>query len=57
MLASAKIIKVKSAKYTTLQETLAIWIGQINFKNGTATDDVMKERVKMNCKYCILLLH
>ena len=56
MLASAKIIKKKSAKYSILQEALAIWIGQINFKNGAATDEVMKERVKMKCKYCTLLL-
>ena len=45
LLASAKIIRVKSAKYSTLQEALAIWIGQINFKNGAATDEVVEERV------------
>jgi hypothetical protein len=56
LLASAKIRKLKSAKYSTLQEALAIWIGQINLKNGTATGEVMKERVKVNCKYCTLLL-
>jgi hypothetical protein len=44
-------------KIAKLEEALAIWIGQLNAKNGTAIDEVIKERMKMICKYYTLLLY
>jgi hypothetical protein len=48
-LASAYIKKMKGIKHKILEEALTIWIGQLNVKNGTATDDIIKERAKMIC--------
>jgi hypothetical protein len=38
-----------------MEEALAIWLEQLNVKNGTATDEI-KERAKMMCKCCALVL-
>jgi hypothetical protein len=35
----------------------AMWIGQLNTKNGTATHEVIKETVKIICKYRTLQLY
>ena len=40
-LASAKIQKMKGAKHEKMKEALAIWIEQLNVKNGTATDEII----------------
>jgi hypothetical protein len=49
--ASADIEKAKSAKHEKQEEALAIRIGQLNAKKCTATDGVIKERMKMIYKY------
>jgi hypothetical protein len=35
------------AKLEYLDDTLVIWIGQLNGKNGAATDGVVKEQMKV----------
>lgn len=42
----ASIKKVESAKHEKLEESLAIWMGQLNDKNGKSTDEVIEERVR-----------
>jgi len=51
--ASADVEKAKCAKHEKQEEeeALAIRIGQLNAKKCTATDEVIKERVKIICKY------
>jgi hypothetical protein len=44
--ACASIKKVESAKCEKLEESLAIWMGQLNDKSGKSTDEVIKERVR-----------
>jgi hypothetical protein len=38
---------LKGAKLEDLEAVLIIWLGQVNLKNGTATDEVIKEQVKV----------
>jgi len=39
-----------------MEEALAIWIEQLNVKNCAATGEIIKERAKMMCKHCALVL-
>jgi len=55
-LASANIQKTKGTKYEKMEEALAIWIEQLNVKNCAATGEIIKERAKMMCKHCALVL-
>lgn len=55
--ASVGIEKAKCAKLETLEEALAIRIGQLNAKKYTATDEVIKERVKIICMYSPVHCH
>jgi hypothetical protein len=34
-----------------------IWVGQLNAKSGTVTDEILKEGAEMISKYCRLLLY
>jgi hypothetical protein len=38
---------LKRAKHQDAEDALIIWIGQVNAKNGTATDDIIKEQAKI----------
>jgi hypothetical protein len=40
----------KTAKHQDIEDTLIIWIGQVNVKNGTAADEVTKKQVKVNAQ-------
>jgi hypothetical protein len=39
-------IVVKAAKYKKLEEALAMWLGWLDARNGTATDDALEESAK-----------
>lgn len=54
-LAGANIQKMKGTKHEELEEALTIWVEQLHVKNGTATDEIIKERGKMMCKLCALV--
>jgi hypothetical protein len=47
---------MKGTKHEKMEEALTIWIEQLNVKNGTATDEIIKEGAKMMCKHCALVL-
>jgi hypothetical protein len=36
----------KGTKFEDIEDASVIWMGQVNVKNGTATDEVIKEEVK-----------
>jgi hypothetical protein len=55
--ASADIEEAKCAKLETQEEALARRIAQLNAKKCTATDEVMKERVKIICTYSPVYCH
>jgi hypothetical protein len=38
---------LKGARLDDLKDALDIWIWQVNVNNGTATDEVIKEQVKV----------
>jgi hypothetical protein len=38
---------LKGAKLEDLADALVIWIWQVNVKNGKATDEIIKEQVKL----------
>jgi hypothetical protein len=38
---------LKATKLEDLEDMLGIWIGQVNMKNGAATDEVIKEQVEV----------
>lgn len=52
-----KLLEV--TKFEDLEDALVIWLGQVNVKNETSTDEVIKEEVKAagqqmslaNCSY------
>jgi hypothetical protein len=46
---------VKGAKYEKLEESFAMRLGQIYFKSGTGTGEVMKENANVIYKYRTLL--
>lgn len=48
---------MKGAKYEKLEESFAMRIGQLYFKSGAGTDEVMKENAKMIYKYRTLLTY
>jgi hypothetical protein len=48
---------VEKAKHEKQEERLAIRIGLLNAKKYTATDEVIKETVKIICKYSPLYCH
>jgi hypothetical protein len=48
---------MKGITHEKLHEALATWIGQLNVKNCTATDEVIREWAKIICKYCTLLVY
>ncbi|XP_021916826.1 tigger transposable element-derived protein 6-like [Zootermopsis nevadensis] len=39
--------RLKGAKHEDLEDALIIWIGQVNARNGTTTDGVIKEQAKV----------
>jgi hypothetical protein len=39
--------RLKGAKHEDLEDALIIWIGQVNARNGTATDGVIKQQAKV----------
>jgi hypothetical protein len=41
-----KCKKLKGATIENLEDASVIWIGQVNARNGTATDKVIKQRAK-----------
>jgi hypothetical protein len=45
---------VKGAKCEKLEESLAIRLAQLHFKNCAGTNEVMKEDAKIKAKYCTL---
>ena len=55
--ASADVERAKCAKHEKQEEALAIRIGQLNAKKCTATDEVIKEWVKIICKYSPVYCH
>jgi hypothetical protein len=38
---------LKGVKLADPEDVLVIWIGQVNSKNGAATDEVIKEQAKV----------
>lgn len=48
---------MKGAKYEKLEESFAMRIGQLYFKSGTGTNEVMKENAKVIYKYRTLLMY
>jgi hypothetical protein len=52
-----KKVKIENGKYNSvkwlkgtkleLEDALVVWIGQVNAKNGTAADEVIKEQAKV----------
>jgi hypothetical protein len=42
--------RLKGTKLEDLEHVLVTWMGQVNSKNGTATDEAVKEQVKVNWK-------
>jgi hypothetical protein len=41
------VLWLKGGKLQDLDDTLVTWIGQVNVKNGTAIDEVIKEQEKI----------
>lgn len=48
---------MKVTKCEKLDESFAMRIGQLNFKSGTGTNEVMEENAKVIYKYRTLLTH
>jgi hypothetical protein len=45
---------VKGTKHENFEEALAIRLGQSNVKNGTATDEVIEERIAVIKQWCYI---
>jgi len=54
-IASATIQEGKGAKHETLDEGLAILMGQLKATNSIATSGVIKQKTKIISKYCTLM--
>jgi hypothetical protein len=39
---------LKGAKFEDNEDVFVIWMGQVNVKNGSATDTVIKEQAENN---------